>query len=249
MAISESEQLRPTLEKLRVLGFPLHLTDNYVGWIVSELRQPRGLHVVTLNAEMSMQAKQDTQLAHVIQSADLVVPDGSGIVLYFWMRGRKIDRCPGIELSEAVVQAIGAQTSNSIFFFGGKPGVAQAAAQYWQQQIPDLAIAGVQHGYITAEDEQHFCQALQTLQPTVIFVGLGVPRQEFWIAEHRHLCPHSAWIGVGGSLDVWAGNTDRAPQWFCDHHLEWLYRLYQEPWRWRRMLALPKFAWLSLVQR
>lgn len=249
MAISESEQLRPALETAQVLEFPLHLTDDYAGWILSELSQNQGLHVITLNAEMSMQGRQDPQLAQVIQSADLVVPDGAGIVLYFWMRGRKVNRCPGIELAEAVVRSCGSESSHSIFFFGGKPGVAEAASHYWKQQLPNLAIAGVQHGYVKDDDAQRLDHTLQTLQPKVILVGLGVPRQEFWIAEHRHLCPNSIWIGVGGSFDIWAGNKERAPQWFCDNHLEWLYRLYQEPWRWRRMLALPQFAWLSLIRR
>lgn len=92
-----------------------------------------------------------------------------------------------------------------------------------------------------------FCQTLKQLQPQVIFVGLGVPRQEFWIAKHRHLCPHAIWVGVGGSFDIWAETKTRAPKWLCDNNLEWVYRLYQEPWRWRRMLALPQFAWCSLL--
>jgi N-acetylglucosaminyldiphosphoundecaprenol N-acetyl-beta-D-mannosaminyltransferase len=88
---------------------------------------------------------------------------------------------------------------------------------------------------------------LKDLQPRVIFVGLGVPRQELWIAQNRHLCPDSIWIGVGGSFDIWAGTKQRAPAWFCNNHLEWLYRLYQEPWRWRRMMALPQFAVKALL--
>ena len=80
-------------------------------------------------------------------------------------------------------------------------------------------------------------------------VGLGVPRQEFWIAQHRHLCPQATWIGVGGSFDIWAGIKSRAPVWLRDNHLEWLYRLYQEPWRWRRMMALPEFALKAIAQR
>ena len=72
-------------------------------------------------------------------------------------------------------------------------------------------------------------------------MGLGVPRQEYWIRQHRHLCPHAIWIGVGGSFDIWSGVKTRAPRWLRENHLEWLYRLYQEPWRWRRMLALPQF--------
>ena len=92
-------------------------------------------------------------------------------------------------------------------------------------------------------------QTLTQLQPQVIFVGLGVPRQELWIAEHRHLCPHSIWVGVGGSFDIWSGGKTRAPRWLANNNLEWLYRLYQEPWRWQRMLALPEFAFKSLIYR
>lgn len=249
MTTSESNQLCPTPEKAHVLGLPLHLCADYGEWILSQIRRQQGLHVITLNAEMSMQASQDSRLAEIIQNADLVVPDGAGVVLYFWMRGRAIRRCPGIELAEAVLRACAFEPSMPIFFFGGKPGVAQAAAQYWQRQLPNLAIAGIQHGYLAPEDQLHLCQTLQTLQPKVILVGLGVPRQEFWITEHRHLCPHAIWIGVGGSFDIWAGIKARAPQWFCDNHLEWMYRLYQEPWRWRRMLALPRFAWRALRER
>jgi N-acetylglucosaminyldiphosphoundecaprenol N-acetyl-beta-D-mannosaminyltransferase len=78
-------------------------------------------------------------------------------------------------------------------------------------------------------------------------VGLGVPRQELWIAQHRYLCPQAIWIGVGGSFDIWSGTKNRAPAWLGKNNLEWLYRLYQEPWRWRRMLALPEFALKAFV--
>ena len=92
-------------------------------------------------------------------------------------------------------------------------------------------------------------ETLQQQQPQVIFVGLGVPRQELWIQKNRFLCPNSIWVGAGGSFDIWSGNKSRAPIWLRNMNLEWSYRLYQEPWRWRRMLALPKFFWRSLSFR
>jgi N-acetylglucosaminyldiphosphoundecaprenol N-acetyl-beta-D-mannosaminyltransferase len=239
-----NQHYRP-LETHSVLGLPLHLTDDYAEWVLGKLGDRQGLHVITLNAEMSMQAEQDTALAATIRQADLIVPDGSGIVLYFWLRGRRIQRCPGIELAENVLKGCPGKDA-SVFFIGGKPGVTDAAAAEWKTRVPELAIAGTQHGYFSPEDEDDLCTTLKTLQPSVILVGLGVPRQEFWIEHHRHLCPHSTWIGVGGSFDIWAGVKDRAPEWFCNNHLEWMYRLYQEPWRWRRMLALPKFAWKAM---
>ncbi len=216
---------------------------------MSQAAQQRGCHVVTLNAEMTMQAGQNPQLAEIIQQAELVIPDGSGIVLYLKLYGKQVERRPGIELAEGMLQAFGgSQDLGTVFFYGGQPGVTDTAAIAWQQQYPRLVI-DTQHGYLKPEEQLTFEQRLKDLQPGLILVGLGVPRQEFWIAEHRHLCPNSIWIGVGGSFDIWAGTKTRAPEFFRKNHLEWLYRLYQEPWRWKRMLALPHFAWRSLLWR
>ena len=248
-----------------VMGLPVHLLDDYSGWLLNRLHQSLGCHVVTLNAEMTMQAEQNSALAEIIHRAELVIPDGAGIVFYLRLYGKRVDRCPGIELAESILikaarlnlkrsesqgsNSALASSSLSVFFLGGAPDVAQIAADQWQKRLPGLAIAGVQNGYLSAQEEPAFLKTLETLQPQIIFVGLGVPRQELWIAAHRHLCPRSLWIGVGGSFDIWAGTKTRAPSWLRDNHLEWVYRLYQEPWRWRRMLALPQFAGRSILYR
>jgi len=239
-----------TPSQFTVLGTPVHILDNYKHWLAARLSQGQGTQVITLNAEMTMQAEVNPKLAAIIDQADLVIPDGAGVVLYLGLYGYRVQRCPGIELAEALLEiAATNRPTRSVFFYGGAPGVAQTAARRWQQQLPGLAIAGIQHGYHTPEEEQALQRRLQTLQPDLIFVGLGVPRQEYWIAQHRHLCPNAVWIGIGGSLDIWAGQKLRAPAWLRDNHLEWLYRLYKEPWRWRRMLALPHFALRALVAR
>lgn len=231
-----------------VLGLPIHLMDDYTGWLRSRLQQGIGTHVVTLNAEMTMQAEQHAHLAEVIRKAELVIPDGAGVVLYLRLLGKRIKRCPGIELAEALLQSR-QEVPARVFFYGGAPRVAEAAAAVWQRRIPTLDVVGTQHGYLDSTAAAKFRQALAQLQPQIIFVGLGVPRQELWIAQYRELCPQAIWIGVGGSFDIWAGVKSRAPAWLADNHLEWLYRLYQEPWRWRRMLALPQFAWKALIYR
>lgn len=241
--------LRQELKPFSVLGLPIHLTNDYLAWLVTQARQQHGCHVVTLNAEMTMQAEQSDRLAAIIRQAELVIPDGAGIVLYLYLYGKHIKRLPGIELAEGLLQAFGQQALGTVFFYGGQPGVAENAAKSLTQRIPGLKFAGIQHGFLKPEEEPAFEQQLQTLQPALILVGMGVPRQEFWIAEHRHLCPNAIWIGVGGSFDIWAGTKIRAPEFFRNNHLEWLYRLYQEPWRWRRMLALPQFAWQGLLYR
>jgi N-acetylglucosaminyldiphosphoundecaprenol N-acetyl-beta-D-mannosaminyltransferase len=241
-------------KQLTVLGLPVHLLEDYSGWLIQQLNQQKGVHVVTLNAEMSMMAEQNAALATVIRQADLVIPDGAGVVFYLWLRGKRVRRYPGIELAESLLRrSLPGSTDPSpghpfsVFFYGGAPGVCQTAAKIWQQRVPGLAIAGTQHGYLSADEQHQFRQTLKDLQPEIILVGLGVPRQEMWIAEHRHLCPEAVWIGVGGSFDIWSGTKARAPKWLRDNYLEWVYRLYQEPWRWRRMMALPKFALRALV--
>ncbi len=229
-----------------VLGLPVHLMDDYAGWLRSRIKQGIGTHVVTLNAEMTMQAEHHATLAKIIRQAELVIPDGAGVVLYLRLLFRQgVRRCPGIELAESLLN----ETEARLFFYGGAPGVAQTAAATWQQRVPSLSIVGTQHGYLAPEEVEKFKKTLTQLQPQLILVGLGVPRQELWIAQHRYLCPQATWIGVGGSFDIWAGVKSRAPAWLADNHLEWLYRLYQEPWRWRRMLALPQFARKALVYR
>jgi N-acetylglucosaminyldiphosphoundecaprenol N-acetyl-beta-D-mannosaminyltransferase len=229
------------LQQSSVLGLPIDLMQNYDDWLANRIRLGLGTHVVTLNAEMAIAAEQNPRLTDVIQQADLVIPDGAGVVFYLRLRGIKIKRCPGIELAHQAILEAG-RTGKSIFLFGGSPGVAQAAADRW----PSFQFVSVFDGY--GEDSQ-VIEAIQSLEPALILVGLGVPKQEFWIQQHRQICPNSVWIGVGGSFDIWAGAKVRAPKWLADNHLEWLFRLWQEPWRVKRMSALPKFFVKALYWR
>lgn len=238
-------------KKFSVLGLPVHVTTDYPGWLLERLQQGTGTHVVTLNAEMTMQAERNSSLAHIIQSAELVVPDGAGVVLYLrWLLQQKVQRTPGIELAETLLQQLGQTDSEAkVFFYGGAPGVAAKTSEFWLSQIPGLVVVGTHSGFHSQQEEEQLRETFVQLQPQVIFVGLGVPRQELWIANNRHLCPQAIWIGVGGSFDIWSGIKTRAPGWLGNNNLEWLYRLYKEPWRWRRMLALPEFALKALIYR
>ena len=191
------------LPQFPVLGQPVHILDDYPGWLMSRSHRGQGSHVVTLNAEMAMLAERNQNLARAIAKAELVIPDGAGVVLYLRLKGKTIKRCPGIELAESLLRQVGQMGSNEpVFFYGGSPGVAIAAAERWQRQVNGLAIAS-QHGYLSETEETELETSLKELQPKLIFVGLGVPRQEFWIAKNRHLCPQAIWVGVGGSFDIW----------------------------------------------
>ncbi len=247
--MSQSNLTLSSSQTFSVLNLPVHLLDDYVDWLYQRLTAKMGTHVVTLNAEMAILTQTDTTLASIIQDADLVIPDGAGVILYMRLRGLKHRRCPGIELAEALLYRLeNAPESYSVCFFGGSPGVSEEAASIWRSRLPSLQLI-TQHGYLSsAQEQQQWQQTLNKEQPQLIFVGLGVPRQELWIQKHRHLCPNSIWIGVGGSFDIWSGTKARAPLWLRNNNLEWSYRLYQEPQRWRRMLALPKFFFLSLIK-
>jgi N-acetylglucosaminyldiphosphoundecaprenol N-acetyl-beta-D-mannosaminyltransferase len=235
-----------SLETVAVLNLPLHLSDDYASYLLERSQQAQGAHVVTLNAEMAMLADKDPAVAQVIRQADLVIPDGAGVVIYLKLRGYQQKRCPGIELAANLLEKLSHDNpTNLIAFYGGKLGVAAQAAQAWQQQLPHMQIIH-ECGYLSREEEENWLKTLAARQPQLILVGLGVPRQEFWIQKQRHLCPQAIWIGVGGSFDIWSGGKERAPKWLRENNLEWLYRLYQEPWRWQRMLVLPQFFWRSL---
>jgi len=238
-----------SLKTFPVLNLSVHLSPDYPGWLLQHLAEGRGSYVVTLNAEMSMAAEQDSAIANVIRSADLIIPDGAGIVLYLKFKGLRQRRCPGIELAEAMVKAIGERGNDyPIAFYGGKPEIIEQASQRWRDRLPQINLIS-RHGYLTPEEIEEWKQVLKIAQPKLILVGLGVPRQEYWIRENRSLCPNAIWIGVGGSFDIWSGIKQRAPKFFLDNNLEWLYRLYQEPWRWRRMLALPQFFWKAILSK
>jgi N-acetylglucosaminyldiphosphoundecaprenol N-acetyl-beta-D-mannosaminyltransferase len=241
---SLTRSLDPT--QFPILTIPVHLLPDYFQTLKDRLKNHQGTHVVTLNAEMTMQGRDRPELGNIIRKAELVIPDGAGIVLYLKLYGKSIDRIPGIELAEQLLSHA-ATTQDSVFFYGGAPEVAAQAAHTMRAKYPGLQIIGTENGYVNPDEM--LCDRLKQLQPRLIYVGLGVPRQELWIDSVRHLCPDAIWIGIGGSFDIWAGTKIRAPKWLCDRNLEWTYRLYQEPWRWKRMTALPKFAWRSIVHR
>jgi N-acetylglucosaminyldiphosphoundecaprenol N-acetyl-beta-D-mannosaminyltransferase len=245
-----SDRPSTPLPQFKILGQPVHLAADYIQWLVNRIQQGIGTHVVTMNAEIVIQASHDAELSSIIDHADLVTPDGSGIIMALRLYGIDQSRCAGIDLGEALLRWVGKSEHNyPVFFYGGKPEIVKQAAQNWQTELPNLNIVGIEHGYIDAQAQAGLLERIQTTQPKIILVALGMPRQEIWIRDNFHLCPEAIWVGVGGSFDVWSGVKNRAPQFIRNLDLEWMYRIAQEPSRWRRALALPQFAVLALVER
>lgn len=206
-------------------------------------------HVVTANPEIVMIAQEVVGLAQALDHADLVVADGMGLVWASRILGTPLPhRIAGIDLTTALLAAI-AKTGERVFLLGAKPGVAQKAADRLATRFPGLQIVGTHHGYFHSDEEAAVIERIESTRPHLCLVALGVPRQELWIAQMRRRLPVRVMIGVGGALDVFAGEANRAPVWMQEIGLEWLYRLLQEPWRIRRMQVLPRFAIRVLQER
>lgn len=236
--------------RIKILGVPFDPLgmEEAVERIASFMAVDQCHLVVTANPETVMKAGEDRELMAILQEAQLVVADGIGIVWAARCLGTPLPgRVPGVELAEALV-TLAAQRGYRVYLLGGAPGVAAEAARCLERKYPGLVIAGVQHGYFSREEEEGVVAAVAAARPHLLLVGLGMPKQEKWIYRHRQRLGAAVAIGVGGSLDVFAGKVCRAPDWMCRRGLEWLYRLLSQPQRFFRMLALPRFVLKVLAQ-
>lgn len=236
-------------EKLEILGIPVDVVDMRKAIaIFGELMEQEGCSlIVTPNSEIVVNAEKDSRLAEIICHADLVIPDGIGLVYASKILGRPLqERVTGIDFMEMALLWL-REHDCSAYLFGSKPGteagpgVAELAGLKMQQKYPGLKIAGAHHGYFKPEDEAAIVEEINASGADFLCVALGSPKQEEFVNRHRQELKVRAAIGVGGSLDVWAGTLKRAPEFYQKHGLEWLYRFVQEPTRYKRMAALPAF--------
>jgi N-acetylglucosaminyldiphosphoundecaprenol N-acetyl-beta-D-mannosaminyltransferase len=210
-------------------------------------RQPH--QIVTLNPEMLVAAHADPAFRALLNSADLKVADGVGLVLAARLLGHRLpERITG---SDGVLRLAAhcADKGYRPYFLGAAPGVAETVAERLAALHPSLLVAGTFAGSPHAVEEASILERVRAAGPDLLFVAYGVPAEEMWIARNRERLGAPVMIGVGGAFDFVAGVTRRAPVWMRRAGLEWLYRLTREPWRWRRQLALPRFVFLVLRQK
>ncbi len=197
--------------------------------------------IYTPNPEIVMMAQEDNEFKTVLNEGDLVIPDGIGIILASKVHHLGLtDRVPGIELLELMFEYCN-RAGKSIFLFGGKPGVADMAAENIKVKYPNLTIVGTRDGYFDQGKELKILDEINEKKPDILIVALGAAKQEKWIHRYKKTINASVAMGVGGALDVWAGTVRRAPVIFQRLGLEWFYRLIKQPTRFKRMLILPKF--------
>ena len=229
---------------IKILGVPVHpyTMKGAVEKILERVSQSKKTFVVTANAEIIMMGQSDAEYMEILNKAALVLPDGAGTV---WA-GRKL----GYEVPERVagydlflnLMSEAAHKKFKVFFFGAAPGVADEAKQKCEILYPGVSIVGCRNGYFNEEDNLTIVEEINKSCADLLFVALGAPKQEKWLSKYQEILNPTLLMGIGGSFDVVAGKMKRAPKWMQDASLEWLFRLYKQPSRFKRMLVLPKFV-------
>lgn len=237
-------------QKVSIMEVPIDKVtmESATNTVIEFLESNSHHSVFTPNPEIIMEAQKDRELMKILQEADLVVPDGIGVVLA--SRMLKVPKLPervgGFDLMQNVLSKI-KDKDIRVYFLGSKPGVAQIAAKNMQNKYPGLKIVGTRDGYFTKEDEANIIQEIRELKVDLLLVGLGAPRQEKWIDKNKKQLGVKVAVGVGGSLDVMAGVVKRAPKVYQKLGLEWFYRLISNPKRAKRMINLPIFGFKVLI--
>jgi N-acetylglucosaminyldiphosphoundecaprenol N-acetyl-beta-D-mannosaminyltransferase len=234
------------VDRIEILGCKLDVLDagDAASRIMAFAREGAGAQVVTLGTEMVVYAQKDERFRQVVNASALSLCDTVGVLSVARRRGADLhERVTGIDLVERLC-AQAAREELPVYFFGGAEGAAADAAAIMEARCPGLIVAGTRNGFFSEEEVPGIVAEIRASGAKLLFVGLGSPRQEFWLSEHLRETGAGAAIGVGGSFDVLGGRVARAPHLMRRFGLEWFYRLLQEPHRWRRQLALPYFVWL-----
>lgn len=230
--------------KVNILGVKVDKVNipEAVDIIFNMLEENRPHSVFTPNSEIILEAYKNAEFCRILNSADLLTADGIGVVYASKIIGDPIKaRAAGYDIACGLIDRI-AETGHRLYLFGGKPGIAEKAKRRLEERYPFIQIVGIRNGYFKDSETADIISDINSVGADIVFVCLGAPKQEKWIAANKDKLTARVLMGIGGSLDVFAGEVERAPDFWCRIGLEWFYRLVKEPWRFKRMLALPKFG-------
>ncbi len=236
---------------LRLLGVSIHdvTMEETIRWIDRWIEQGDAHQIATVNPEFLVKAQENAAFKAALRQAALCIPDGIGIILAARLRGHRLrERVAGSDL----VPRLGEEAARRgwrVFFLGAAPGIAERTATLLSERHPELPVAGYYAGSPAVEEEAGIIRRVRASNADLLLVAYGAPKQDLWLMRNLARTGASVGIGVGGSFDFVAGVSRRAPRWIQRLGLEWLHRLIQEPWRWRRQLALPRFVWQILFSR
>ena len=238
------------IERIDILGVKVHaVTYAQVLDIINRWVVETGPHqIATANPEFVMAAQHNPEFCRVLNHADLCVADGVGLLWAARRLGRVLpERVTGSDLVPLLAREA-AESGWRIYLLGAGPGVAERTAQILLSRNPALRIAGVYAGSPAEVDAPALVERIRLARPDILWVAYGAPAQDLWIARYGSELGVPVMVGVGGAFDHIAGVRKRAPGWIQRIHLEWLFRLITQPWRWRRQLALPQFVWAVMRQ-
>lgn len=237
------------MEKINIRGvfFDNVTLDEAVSVAEGYIERGEQCVVFTPNAEIVQMAVENAEFCKIVNSADLIIPDGAGVVLASKILKKRLKgKVAGCEFAEELVKR-SAEGKYKIFFYGSKPqteeslSVAELAEKKMSEKYEGFKTAGISHGYVKPDGYPRLIEEINASGADILFVCLGVPMQEKWIFEHRSVLSPRIIVGLGGTLDTFAGTVKRAPKIFIKLNLEWFYRLIKEPKRIGRMMKLPKF--------
>lgn len=247
--------------------------EEILEYIVNSVKKSqKNYYITTPNPEMVVFAQAHPDFGAILNGAELALCDGVGLLWGARVLGAPLnERFTGVELVEKLCEKVNGQPV-TIGFFGGKPGVAEKAAECLLAQYPKLKVVYADstwweglsgHKEVVGSMYQVASNLgsgkgkkpttsyqLQTTKPIgILFVALGFPKQERWMAEHIGKVPVKVMVGVGGAFDYLSGKIPRAPKWVQNIGMEWAFRLALQPWRLKRQLALPKFVWMVVREK
>ncbi|MDR1471497.1 MAG: WecB/TagA/CpsF family glycosyltransferase [Synergistaceae bacterium] len=243
----DSSMKRPSLWGVAVDNFSLDYALGRVGGWIRANNAPQ--MIVTPDALAALLSRGDAKYGMIVREAGLVLPDGTGLVWALRFLGFSVqERIPGIDFVDHLCR-LAAGHGWAVYFLGGKPAVAAEAAMKLREKYPGLSVKGARSGYFKRDEDDGICEEIRGAGAQILLVALGVPKQEYWLYENRGKLGNIVGIGVGGSFDVISGRLKRAPAGWRKLRLEWLYRVIQEPSRWRRVVRLPVFVMLVLLKK
>lgn len=235
---------------VRILGVRVDkvTTEQALGAMERFIAEGRPHQIVTLNPEFVMEAQRNPEFRVTLEEADLALPDGVGLLWAARLLGQPLpERVTGSDTVPLIAE-MSARRGYRLYLLGAAPGVAEKAAEALRRKYPGVQIVGTYAGSPDPAEEEGIIARIREASPDFLFVAYGAPRQDLWIHRNLSRLGVPVCMGVGGTLDFIAGVAVRAPRWMRKMGLEWLHRLLHQPWRWRRMLALPRFAYLVARQ-
>ncbi|MCR5265803.1 MAG: WecB/TagA/CpsF family glycosyltransferase [Cyanobacteria bacterium RUI128] len=237
------------MSRVKLLGYEIDTFsfEEAISHALELEREDKVSQVVTINPEMFDCAKIDSEFAEILNTAEMVIPDGVGVKIGLKILGENVDRIAGIDFARRMLEK-SAENNLPVAIIGAKPEVIEKAGENLKKEIENLNIVYIQDGYF--QDDEKVLNELKETGARLILAALGSPKQEKFIKKARNILPFGLMVGVGGSFDVWSGTVERAPEIYQKLGIEWLYRTVKQPERFKRIFpTLPLFVLRVLKEK